>query len=536
MGGSAVFGLQQFLSGKKPTAPKLRRAAQYVRMSTEHQRYSIENQKLAIAEYALCHEMEVVRTYADEGRSGVTLKGRDALKLLLSDVKEGRADFEVILVYDVSRWGRFQDADESAFYEFICKAAGLPVVYCAEIFENNGSMLATIIKVMKRAMAGEYSRELSVRVTQGHKRQAEQGFHQGGPPNFGLRRILVDKNNQPKMTLRTGESKTLYGDRVLLAPGPQHEIRVVREIFRFVVEGMAHKQIARHLNSKRLLTARGNPWSNYNISKILQNEKYAGTFVYSRSRWPLQGGRIPNPPDRWIRVEGAIKPIVERETYDAAQRCIKDGWTYTDNEMLTYLTAAWCVIGYLSAPRINKSKYTPTAVTYRERFGSLYTAYQLIGYRKVHAYRFSKCSGTIRIIHRNLICRLTSTTPENKYAVTFDESGQVLRIGGVLSVAVIVLAFIPQYNTVLPGWKLYFDRLEKCDAVLMARMTTQNTEIIDYHLLPRDAFSMASVRFTETSIEKIRQYKLPSIDGFSATIGRDYADIIKTRTSVSAAP
>lgn len=168
-----------------PTKPALRRVAQYVRMSTNHQRYSIESQITAIAEYAFCNEMVVVRTYADEGRSGVTMKGREALQSLISDVQNGRADFEAVLVYDVSRWGRFQDADESAYYEFICKASGITVIYCAELFENNGSMLATMIKVMKRAMAGEYSRELSEKIARAHRRHAELGFHQGGPANFG---------------------------------------------------------------------------------------------------------------------------------------------------------------------------------------------------------------------------------------------------------------------------------------------------------------------------------------------------------------
>ena len=37
-----------------------------------------------------------------------------------------------ILVYYVSRWGSFQDTDESAHYEFACKSAGVPVHYCAE--------------------------------------------------------------------------------------------------------------------------------------------------------------------------------------------------------------------------------------------------------------------------------------------------------------------------------------------------------------------------------------------------------------------
>ena len=163
-----------FRGSSKPIAPALRRAAQYVRMSTDHQRYSIENQKQAIAEYALLHDLEVVRTYADEGKSGVNIKRRDALKRLLFDVQEGRADFQVILVYDVSRWGRFQDADESVYYKFICKTAGISVVYCAELFENNGSALAALIKVMKRVMAGEYSRELSAKVSRAHKFHAKR--------------------------------------------------------------------------------------------------------------------------------------------------------------------------------------------------------------------------------------------------------------------------------------------------------------------------------------------------------------------------
>ena len=47
------------------------RAAQYVRMSTEHQQYSTENQADAIRQYAERRGIEIVRTYADEGRSGL---------------------------------------------------------------------------------------------------------------------------------------------------------------------------------------------------------------------------------------------------------------------------------------------------------------------------------------------------------------------------------------------------------------------------------------------------------------------------------
>jgi DNA invertase Pin-like site-specific DNA recombinase len=149
-------------------------------MSTEHQKYSTENQSEIIQRYAEKRGFTLVRTYEDSGKSGLRLDGRDALKQLIDDVRRSAADFRAILVYDISRWGRFQDADESAYYEFICKEAGIVVHYCAEQFENDGSLSATIIKSMKRAMAGEYSRELSVKVFTGQCRLIGLGFRQGG--------------------------------------------------------------------------------------------------------------------------------------------------------------------------------------------------------------------------------------------------------------------------------------------------------------------------------------------------------------------
>ena len=98
--------------------------AQYLRMSTEHQQYSLENQSTAILEYAESHNFDIVHTYSDAAKSGVALKHRVGLRQLLQDVVAGAAPYRAILVYDVSRWGRFQDTDEAAHYEFLCKSAG----------------------------------------------------------------------------------------------------------------------------------------------------------------------------------------------------------------------------------------------------------------------------------------------------------------------------------------------------------------------------------------------------------------------------
>ena len=212
------------------------RAALYVRMSTDMQKYSTENQALVLLSYAEKNNLEVVRTYEDSGKSGLAISGRDALQRLIADVEAGRHDFEVILVYDVTRWGRFQDADESAYYEHVCKRSGVHVRYCAEQFENDGSMSSTLIKSLKRFMSGAYSQDLSKKVFLGASRLVELGFRQGGAPGLGLRRLLVDQDRNAKGELSRGERKSLQTDRVILIPGPHDEIATVRDIFRLFIE------------------------------------------------------------------------------------------------------------------------------------------------------------------------------------------------------------------------------------------------------------------------------------------------------------
>jgi len=56
------------------------RAAQYLRMSTDHQECSIEIQSAAIAVYAATHDMGIVRSYVDAGKSGLTIARRKGLK------------------------------------------------------------------------------------------------------------------------------------------------------------------------------------------------------------------------------------------------------------------------------------------------------------------------------------------------------------------------------------------------------------------------------------------------------------------------
>ena len=240
-----------------PTKPPIP-AAQYLRMSTEHQEYSLDNQSRAIAEYAERNGFSVIQTYSDPAISGILLRKRKGLQKLIQDVVQRQASYQAILVYDVSRWGRFLDADESAYYEFLCKSAGVRVHYCAEVFSNDDAMPSTIMKSLKRAMASEYSRELGVKVSAGKRRGAALGFRQGAVPGYGLRRLLLSPDKTPKQILSPGERKNLMNDRVILVPGPDHELHWVRQVYKmFIQKQMTFTEIARYLNLAAALQALG---------------------------------------------------------------------------------------------------------------------------------------------------------------------------------------------------------------------------------------------------------------------------------------
>jgi hypothetical protein len=67
-------------------------------------------------------------------------------------------------------------------------------------------MSSSVLKTLKRSMAAEYSRELSVKVFSGQCRLIELGFRQGGPAGYGLRRQLIDRDQTPKGLLGRGDT------------------------------------------------------------------------------------------------------------------------------------------------------------------------------------------------------------------------------------------------------------------------------------------------------------------------------------------
>lgn len=363
-------------------AKSLIQAAQYLRMSTEHQQYSLENQATAISRYAEGHGFMVARTYSDPAKRGLWLKNRHGLRALLQDVTGGNIDYKAILVYDVSRWGRFQDTDEGAHYEFLCKSAGVPIHYCAESFANDGSLPSSIMKALKRAMAGEYSRELGVKVIAGQKRLAQLGFKQGGTPGFGFRRLLVSEKRTPKQLLAHGEMKSIATDRVILVPGPAGEVEEVREIFRkYTVDRLSLNAIARDLNQRGVPSIRNKSWTHSVVATLISHPKYVGCNVFNRMTMRLGAAPAAVPPPDWVSCPRAHDAIVDTDTFALAQK-VRASRTVckTNEQLLTELRSLLAAKGKVSNKMIDDSPDMPSGRTFWYRFGGLRRACELIGY------------------------------------------------------------------------------------------------------------------------------------------------------------
>ncbi len=462
-----------------------RGAALYVRASTEHQNYSTSHQESALREYAAKHDFKVVAVYRDEGRSGLTLDGRNGLLRLLKEVQSGQVDYVAVLVYDVSRWGRFQDVDESAYYEYACRRAGIVVSYCAEPFTNDGSPLATLLKGLKRAMAAEYSRELSAKVFRAQCRLTAEGFKQGGSAGYGLRRQCISSDGRAKRTLEIGERKSLPTDRVGFVHGPNQEVAVVRRIFEMCTnKQLPDTKIAEALNMEGLKNQYGRAWSAHNVKAILTNEKYAGTLIFNRSTQRLRSSRRPNDLHKWIRVEDAFEGIVSKDMFNQTKHVrMRRGKYWTNDEMLDGLREILVENGKVSIDLINKSNL-PSAKSYASRFRGLVAAYEAAGVSGPSLSRATITRYRLRCVTRDMAVELERCA-DHANAQIEKVTTRTYRINGV---TVRLLCTRCRYERSHPCWKVTVQHAPAVDFVLWVRMNQLNEDVAQIYLLPVQSF------------------------------------------------
>ncbi len=359
------------------------RAVEYLRRSTDYQQISLSTQQDRIRQYALIHGLEVVRTYMDDGRSGLNLERRAGLRALLAAVFRRDTAFDVILVYDISRWGRFQDIDESAHYEFLCRQAGKPFTYCAELLGDASSLLSGLFKGVKRLMAAEYSRDLSRKVLAGQLRLASMGYHVSGSSPYGLRRQLITAHGQVRQLMQRGDRKAVIDERVVLVPGPRDEVQQVRTIFEwFAHERASLTSIVQRLRVGQVPLPQHVPrWTTVVVRAMLLNERYIGTMLFNKSTSSLSTHTVPTPVEAWVRVPDAFPALFDRTLFDSAQaRLQADPRCANQASLVERLGTLYAMHGKLSSSILATSPGAPCTTTLHKYFGSLENAFREAGF------------------------------------------------------------------------------------------------------------------------------------------------------------
>ena len=207
------------------------------------------------------------------------------------------------------------------------------------------------------------------------------GFKQGGTAGYGLRRMLVDQSGEQKSVLKIGEQKSIQTDRVVLVQGPEEQVKRVRWMYeQFLDCGRTEREIAKLLNNQGVLSDFGRAWTRATVHEVLTNEKYIGNNVYHRTSFKLKLKHVENPPDKWIRADGAFEGIVSPEKFFKVQGIIlARSRRLTDEQMLDRLRSLLKQHGRISGILIDETEDLPSSCAFRSRFGSLVTAYKLIG-------------------------------------------------------------------------------------------------------------------------------------------------------------
>lgn len=456
--------------------------AQYLRMSTDHQQFSIDNQAQFIRKYAEDHNMDIIHTYDDEGKSGITTIGRNNFNQLIEDVVTGRINIEAVLVYDVSRFGRFQDNDEAGHYSYLLKYHGVRVIYCAENLPDQSPEIQMLTLPALRYAAGAYSKNLSIKVFSGHANLVNRGYYQGGIPGYGLRRKLIDASHNEKFILKPGERKSIQTDRVVLTPGTEHEINIINRIFNmFIFESYNEYIIAEQLNQEGIKHSSNSEWNRSRVHAVLINERYTGTYIYNKTSGKLKTKKIKNPKEDWIIKQEHTTPIIGIEKFKLAQTIINNRTIdLTNEDIMNYLRKKLKENGKLSGLIIDEDDLGPSSSVIANRFGGLMRAYQLIGYTPERDYSYIETNRELRKRHIEIF---TSIYEQIKIKDSKMLKTDSILINNNLKIS-LTLSKCKKTESGSMRWIVRFERRFSPDINIVVRMDSSNTQPVDYYIFP----------------------------------------------------
>jgi DNA invertase Pin-like site-specific DNA recombinase len=332
---------------------KTDRCLVYGRCSTQLQDASIEDQLSTVRT-----EMSVLGLtgfvappFVDDGLRGHD-ESRPGLLAILEYVRthpnrvERNSEFIPILVYDVSRFGRFDDPKKIFSYFVEIERYGYEFYSVTERIRSRGNIADWVQLIIRSEQAGQYSVDLSKYGLRTGCELATKGWWPGGQAPYGFDRVSYGQDGKPKYRYRSNPDRTvskytfdghllevlpaveikgkkrsaysdkLRADRVKLVPGDAKVVEIVRSIFvRYAQERKGLRKIASELNSRGIPPPGGRggrKWLLSTVRSILTNPGYKGSLVY---------GRRSDGKHHWLSIEKTEKGYSTRiEKKDVARR------------------------------------------------------------------------------------------------------------------------------------------------------------------------------------------------------------------------
>jgi len=483
------YGYSHMNTWYRPKKAFAKRAVAYYRHSAQdRQENSVEIQQDQLRKFAADNGVEIIEEFIDRGKTGLITDGRDAFKKMLSGIEAGKCDCDYVLVFDVSRWGRFQNTDIAAYYTGLCAIHGKPVIYTTIGFPMENDLMHMMRVNIERYQAANYSRELSGKVFKGCSKIASQGYRAGGTPPYALHRLLLDERRQPVQVLSPGQRKSIQNQRVTLAPGDLSQIAVVKRIFRAFTQGRkGPKQIACMLNAEGIPSPGDSEWTASAVIGILTNELYVGTMVYNKTTQRLKSPSHANPHCEWVLKADAFPAIIERSVFDDAQAIlvkarVEHAMKYSEADMVERLRGIYGRYGTVRSSLIAHESGMVSAGTYAHRFGGLSGAYQRL-FGSVIASRRSEVAGILK-----------TAVPD---AVECDDF-LVLRD----YVSVLIQPVVPFPLGYEASWSFVADNRPEVDITLGVLLSNGGEyAILGYMLFPRLMVGGRHMRFASTMPE-----------------------------------
>ncbi|MGH2568925.1 MAG: recombinase family protein, partial [Bacteroidota bacterium] len=317
---------------RKPDQVKI--AVGYCRCSTDEQgATSIPQQKEEIERWAIANDFKIVEWFCDEGKSGTSFQARPGFMELVRRV-ENDPDFEYVLVYDESRWGRALNPRENSYWKVHFERHDVKVRVIHSNSKNGDDIGSYVVEVVESAEASEYSKKLSRAIRRGMLSSQQGIYSRGGTAPYGYKRIAIDLKTGEKRVMRDGMRSVPKQEKVVWELGDELEINTVRRIFEMRGNGVGYVGIADILNTEGIPCAKRGRWRNKDqkwtgvtVLGIIQNPAYIGDRVYNRLSFSKilakeKGLKFQakwfNDKSQWIVVPNAHPAIVTRKLFEKA--------------------------------------------------------------------------------------------------------------------------------------------------------------------------------------------------------------------------